>query len=50
MEILSLELEEKLDLNVDVKFNGKSDGGIPEDQKPYLDLLYGPYWPPIAQK
>jgi len=33
MKILKFELEEKLDLHFDVKFNGESDGGGPEAQK-----------------
>ena len=40
---LDFELQEKLDLHFDVKFNSESDGGSPKAQKPYLDPLYGPY-------
>ena len=39
MKIFIFELEENLDQLVDVKFDGKSDGDSPEDQKPYLDPL-----------
>ena len=35
MEIFNFELEEKLDLHFKIKFNGESDGGSPEAQKPY---------------
>ena len=46
MKISNFELEEKLDLHLDVKF----DGGGSESQKPYLDPLNGPCRPPIDQK
>ena len=35
--MFNLVVEEKLDLILDVKFNGESDGDSFEAQKPYLD-------------
>ena len=43
MKIFNFELEEKLDLDFDVKFDGESDGDGPDSSKPYLDPLNGPY-------
>ena len=43
MKIFNFELEEKLDLGFDVKFDDKSDGDGPGSKKPYLDPLNGPY-------
>ena len=39
MKIFNFELESKLDLLVDVKFDGESDGGCPES---YLNPLIDP--------
>ena len=43
MKIFNFELEEKLDLHSEVKFDNKSDGDGPDCEKPYLDPLNGPY-------
>ena len=44
MKIFNFELESKLDLHLNVKFDGESDGDGPDSQKPYLDRpLNGPY-------
>ena len=43
MKIFNFELESKLDLHLNVKFDGESDGDGPDSQKPYLDPLNGPY-------
>ena len=43
MKIFNFELESKLDLHFDVKFDGECDGDGPESSKPYLDPLNGPY-------
>ena len=43
MKIFNFELEEKLDLHFNVKFDGESDGDGPDSSKPYLDILNGPY-------
>ena len=47
MKMFNFELESKLDLHFDVKFDGECDGDGPEFKKPYLDPLNGPYIDPL---
>ena len=50
MKIFLFELEEKLDLHSQVKFDVKSDGTSLKAQNPYFDLLIGHNGPIIGQK
>jgi hypothetical protein len=50
MKILNFELEVNLDRHSDVKFDGESDGDIPEAQQPYLDLINDPLLTPHGPK
>ena len=43
MKFFNVELEEKLDQYLDVKFDGKSDGNSLIALNSYFDLQIGPY-------